>query len=277
MIKRIVLIVAAASALVAQTPDPKDPLYRAKGDHKRQYSFAEAGEMSPYRVYVPASWAPDKRFPLVVMLHGGGLTQDAAFDREPADLKGVVFREADKHEFILVAPMGHKGEYGNTYPMPNRQAPPPDKQGVDPEVLKRNNMLSEKDVLNVLELVSKEYNVDRSRTFLMGNSMGMLGTMSLTAKFPERWTAIGPSDGPGEPSSYPYENFKALAGVMIVHGDSDRVAPIAASREIAANIKALGVDTQFLEVKGGEHGTAWYMALPQIFDFFESHSRRKGH
>src|SRR6266581_3235726 len=42
--------------------------------------------------------------------------------------------------------------------------------------------LSEKDVMNVLELVRKEFNVDDRRTYLMGHSMGGAGTLYLSTK-----------------------------------------------------------------------------------------------
>ena len=51
--------------------------------------------------------------------------------------------------------------------------------------------LSEKDVMNVLELVRKEFNVDDRRTYLMGHSMGGAGTLYLGTKYASNWAAIG--------------------------------------------------------------------------------------
>ena len=44
--------------------------------------------------------------------------------------------------------------------------------------------LSEKDVMNVLELAQKKFNVDPQRTYLMGHSMGGSGTWHLGMKYP---------------------------------------------------------------------------------------------
>jgi predicted peptidase len=50
--------------------------------------------------------------------------------------------------------------------------------------------LSETDVLNVLAMMKKEFNVDERRTYLMGHSMGGAGTLFLGAKYPAEWAAI---------------------------------------------------------------------------------------
>jgi predicted peptidase len=288
-----------------------DPLYQAKGDHERTYKFEAAGTDSPYRIYVPGSWDGKKKLPLVVILHGANLDHDAAFNREPADLKGELFREADKHGFILVAVEGYAGgSYGSTYPLtlsqslhpgpggpgaapgapggaapatagPPRDPTTPELNGGGPprvamtaEERTHNGALAEQDVLNVIRIVSKEYGTDPARLYLMGNSMGMIGTMSLAAKYPKMFTALGPSDGPVDPTSYPYEKLKGIGGVMITHGEADPVAPIDDSEVMAWEIKKQGIDSQFVRVPKGGHGDSWYRALPQIFDFYDAHPSR---
>jgi dipeptidyl aminopeptidase/acylaminoacyl peptidase len=300
-------VMDANLALSAQTPDP---LYQAKGDHERTYTFTEAGIDSPYRIYVPQAWDGKKKLPLVVILHGANLTHDAAFDREPASLKGELFREAEKHGFILVAVEGYEGgSYGNSFPLtlsqslhpgmggppgarpgPAGQAPRPrvvdptapelnggmaPRKVLTPEELARARMLAEADVLNVIRVVSAEYNTDPTRLYMMGNSMGMIGTLHIAQKYPKLLTAIGPSDGPVDPTSYPYETLKGIGGVMIVHGENDPVAPIDDSEVMAYLIKKQGIDTEFVRVPNGGHGDSWYTALPKIFDFFDAHPKRK--
>jgi poly(3-hydroxybutyrate) depolymerase len=325
--------VAIAVAPGAFAQSGGNPLYRATGDHERTYKFVEAGIDSPYRVYVPATWDGKKKLPLVVILHGGGLTHDAAFDREPAELKGVLEREADKHGFIVVGVEGYHGAaYGNTYPGPlsqyvhffNNTVPRgphrPDRPigdewlpsgpmpavpgggargaGAKPatqandvtapelnrprspaprptaEEVVRDNKLAEQDVLNVIGIVSKEYGTDPSRLYLMGNSMGGIGTYYFAAKYPRMFTAIAPSDGPIDPTFYPYENAKGIGGVLIVHGEDDSVAPIDDSEVMAYLFRKQGIDTVFDPVAKGAHGDSWYRVLPQIFDFYEAHPRR---
>ena len=50
--------------------------------------------------------------------------------------------------------------------------------------------VSEKDVMNVLDMIRKEFNVDERRTYLMGHSMGGAGALYLGVKYPSNWAAI---------------------------------------------------------------------------------------
>jgi predicted peptidase len=49
--------------------------------------------------------------------------------------------------------------------------------------------------MNVLALVEKEYAVDTSRVFLMGHSMGGMGTWYLGQKYADKWAALGVMSG----------------------------------------------------------------------------------
>lgn len=78
--------VAATSLIVAaqvwgQTPG-------AKGDQQRSYYFTEAGQETPYRLYVPQSYDAEVGAPLVVALHGYGGDQNTFFQAVP-DLPAV--------------------------------------------------------------------------------------------------------------------------------------------------------------------------------------------
>src|SRR5205823_11075529 len=52
--------------------------------------------------------------------------------------------------------------------------------------------LSEKDVLNVLALVRKEFTIDDKRIYLMGHSMGGAGAWHLGTKYPNLWAGLAP-------------------------------------------------------------------------------------
>ena len=93
MQRRLALVILlAASPLFAQAQQPASgpgtpdeelanaPQARgAKGDQQRHYFFAEARAEMPYRLYVPQSYDPAKKTPLVVALHGYGGNQDYFF------------------------------------------------------------------------------------------------------------------------------------------------------------------------------------------------------
>lgn len=251
------------------------PVPQQTGDQHRLYDFAAAGASSGYRLYVPQSWAPGRKLPMVVILHGHSGDENSPFDKATGDLKGIVQTSAEKYGFIVVAPRGYgKADFGNTYPIPDRQAFKGDANPGSEQEVKRNNDLSEQDALNVVELVSREYCTDPQRLYLMGNSGGSMGTLFLAAKYPQLWAAISASDGPVEPSLYPFEKLKGLQGARILHGELDTTASMDAMKEIAQKIAQQGVDTEFLLVPGERHGTAWYRELPRTFEFFQSRVKR---
>ncbi len=76
---------------------------------------------------------------------------------------------------------------------------------------RRRGEYSEKDVLEVLRLMKAAYNVDESRIYLMGHSMGAIGTWALGAKYPQTWAALVAFSGVGAPSLA--DNMKAHAAV----------------------------------------------------------------
>src|SRR6185295_8489973 len=91
---------------------------------------------------------------------------------------------------------------------------------------------SEKDVMNVIEMIRKEFNVDERRMYLMGHSMGGAGTIYLGSKYPKLWAAIAAE----APAAMGMNNDRTRilqsikdAGVplFVVQGDADEAVPIA--------------------------------------------------
>ena len=52
----------------------------------------------------------------------------------------------------------------------------------------------------MLRLMKAAYNVDESRIYLIGHSMGAIGTWALGAKYPQTWAALVPFSGVGSPA-----------------------------------------------------------------------------
>jgi predicted peptidase len=257
--------------LIAASGFAADPLFQSKGDHARTYNHPDAPGEQPYRVFVPSTWTPGKALPMVVVLHGGGSNQNTPFERND----NILAKEAEKHGFIIVSPLGGgpSGGYGAPYrPVfaPGANRPPAADRPAAPDTPERR--ISESDVMMVTERTAAEYGVDRKRIYLMGNSMGSMGTFYLAQKYQGKWCAIGPSDGPVEPSSYPYDRATYLNGAIFVHGDNDTLASIDATKQMVENFRKVGIETKFIEVKGGTHTGSWAEVLPQTFDFFAAHT-----
>ena len=65
------------------------------------------------------------------------------------------------------------------------------------------------DALEVLELAKKKFNIDENRVYLTGHSMGGHGTWFMSATYPDKFAAIGPSAGWITFHSYRFANAPA--------------------------------------------------------------------
>lgn len=257
------LALIAAVSLAAGDASLRAADRRATGDLRLSYAMSEAhGEQVPYRVFLPSSWTDQRKWPLVVVLHGYGGTADSAFD----DAKGALEEQAEKHGFVIVAPNGFNGmaDYGANLPLPSKLGRLGKPLRMSPEA---ESALAEADVLHVLDRVRTDYNIDSRRIYLMGNSMGMTGVLHLAGKMPETWCAISPSDGPPW-RDYPVERLKPIAGALFVNGGRDDIANPADTQQLAERARAAGVNAHVHIVPQGTHASAWIDYLPETFAFF---------
>jgi predicted peptidase len=254
---------------LAQAPQTRG----AKGDQQRHYFFRDAGAEMPYRLFVPASYDAGRKTPLVVALHGYGGNQDyffAALESLPELL--------EKHGFIFVAPLGYStgGWYGAPLDIPgNRprssgQPPPPQTQ--TPAEQRRERALSEADVMNVVALVTAEYNVDPDRTYLMGHSMGGMGTYVLGQKYAEKWAAIAVMSGTLADATYSLERLRNV-GVMLSAGEQETAVVEAVQAQIET-MNELGITTSSWVAPGATHGSMIAPTLPKVLEFFADKVRK---
>ena len=285
-------------------PQPVDQRVQIRTHH-----FAETNEDIPYALFVSSKVKKDKKAPMIVTLHGIGGTHTTMMRPKAIDLA-----EAGGYILVAPMGYNPRGWYGapapngrrGAPPAPNAAAPngatpspappnaaaappPPDaaaarpqgRRGALPPGLLNNpndppnlRELSEKETLEVVDLVRKEFKVDDDRTYVMGHSMGGAGTLYLAIKYPQRWAAaaaLAPAaftvdaQGLGKIPKMP---------IMLVHGDMDTVVPVSVGRAWAAAMKAVPLKTyQYIEVPGGDHGTVIDSHQAEIYAFFAKHSR----
>jgi predicted esterase len=248
--------IAAAEAVVAAAKGGKDPFKGKTGDMERHYLLEGANEIMPYRVYVPKAYGATA-LPLVIALHGLGANEDSFFDsysKLPPQL-------AEKHGFLMAAPLGYRvdGFYGSTI------------MGSGDAAARRRVEYSEKDVMEVLKLMKANYKVDDSRIYLIGHSMGAIGTWAIASKYPDIWAALVPFSGVGSPALA--ERMKGIPQ-FVVHGDNDPTVNVSGSRTMVAALKKLGADVTYLEVRGGNHTDVVVPNLELAFDFLSTQKKK---
>lgn len=256
--------ISQAEEILAALEAHKDPFAGATGLLERHYAFAQAGEIMPYRVYVPKAFDAGKSYPLIIALHGLGGTETTMLPQANAPLAKM----AEEHGYIVASPMGYRrnGGYGRLPP------------GASDTAAAQLVRLSEEDVMNVLKLMRAQYKIDPSRIYLMGHSMGASGTWNLGTKYADIWAALGPIAGAPPVEMIPVQKLKDNGvPVMVVHGDADRTAPVEGSRALVAEMKKLGVTHEYIEVPGGTHGDVVGPNIPKIVEYFNQHTRAAKH
>jgi poly(3-hydroxybutyrate) depolymerase len=249
---------AAAEAVAAVAKTGKNPFAGKTGDLKRHYMLESANEIMPYRMYVPTAYNGTRAFPLIIALHGLGGTEDAFFTGYGSTTPPL----AEQHGYIVAAPLGYRvdGSYG--WGLGNPPADP---------ATRRLQERSEQDVMQVLELVKRQYRIDDNRIYLLGHSMGAIGTWKIGPKYPSIWAALAPISGSGAPATL--ERIRNVPEI-VVHGDDDRTVNVQGSRTMVAKMKELGIEVKYIEVPSGSHGGVVAPNLAAIFDFFDAHRKR---
>ena len=272
----------------APKPKPKmifNPFQMDSRAKELSYHFKDTDEDLKYCLFVSSKVSNDKKAPLIVTLHGLGAGPSIMFSKQAVDL-------AEEGGYILVGPMGYneRGWYGMPFRRPEGKTQPKTAQTDDnsaPKPKPKTSMffnpndppnlreLSEKDVMNVLDIIRSKYNVDENRIYLMGHSMGGAGTLYLGVKYPAIWAALAPIAPAAfgiEPESL--EKIKNMP-IIFVHGAADEVVPVDISRKWAAKAKELNMTYEFKELEGISHGPVITAALPDVYEFFSKHSKSK--
>ena len=135
-------------------------------------SIVSSNEKREYLLYVPQSYDPARPTPLVITLHGGALW--------PAVQKDISQwnRLADSHGFIVVYPAGLR--LHDTGPRGWRVTSP------GPGLAKDVRFISD-----LIDHLGKSYNVDPTRIYANGLSIGGGMTFALSCTLPDRIAAAG--------------------------------------------------------------------------------------
>jgi predicted peptidase len=254
----------------------------------RMYHFEDTNEDLPYSLYVSSKVKKDQKAPLVVTLHGLGAPQTIMMGKTAIDL-------AEEAGYILVAPMGYNtgGWYGSpvgTGPGRGKGKGAPAAATAPTAAAKGKGFggfgggnqpanlreLSEKDTMNVIAMVRKEFKVDDKRIYIMGHSMGGAGALYLGSKYPKMFSAVA-AEAPAAFWQTRKETLQpmkdAKVPVMIVHGDIDEVVPVTNTLAWVDAMKELKMKYEFIEQPGITHGPVIESGLKPIYEFFAKHKK----
>jgi len=185
------------------------------------------GSESKYVVFVPLDYKGDNPYPTILFLHGAGETKGGTKPPVEVGIGPAIKKREKTFPFITIIPQSQKRSW---------QADGEDAQRA----------------LAILDDVQKEYKVDPKRIYLTGLSMGGFGTWSLAAKYPDRWAAIVPICGGGDP-----KNAAKIKDIpcWCFHGDADTAVKVDASRKMIDALKEAGAKPKYDEYPGVGHNS----------------------
>ena len=135
----------------------------------------------------------------------------------------------------------------------------------------------ELDALNGLVLSAmKTYNVDESRIYLTGLSMGGYGAWHLAEAYPRLFAAVVPICGGAQPMIGFPERIKALKKVPIwaFHGAKDNVVPVERSQELVDVLKKNDGNVRFTIYPDASHDS-WTETYdnPELYEWLLKQKR----
>ncbi len=188
---------------------------------------------------------PQKKWPLILFLHGMG---ERGSNLELVKKHGIpkIVEQKEDFPFITLSP----------------QCPADSWWPVEIEAL--NALLDE---------VVTKYAVDPDRLYLTGLSMGGYGAWSLAMAYPERFAALAPICGGGDP-----EKVGVLKDVpvWVFHGAKDPIVPLAESEKMVNALQACGGNIRLTIYPDAEHDS-WTQTYenPELYEWFLTHTRRQ--
>jgi predicted peptidase len=239
---RFLLLALAIAAPIRRAPAAEP----AAGKQVKQTLEAKASDdLRPdYWLYLPEKYgeSKDQRWPLLLFLHGAGERGD---DLELVKKHGPP-KLADKQAFPFVV--------------------------VSPQCAKEKRWNAEA-LGKLLDEVVAKHRVDKDRVYVTGLSMGGAGTWRLAAAYPDRFAAIMPICGGGDPKTA--ERIKHIP-TWVFHGAKDQAVKLQRSEEMVDALKAAGGKPEFTVYPDANHDS-WTETYnnPKVYDWLLKHKRGK--
>ena len=194
-------------------------------------TFTRDGRQMPYRLFIPRAAASLAPQPLIVWLHGAsgvGTDNAAQITTGGNEIGSRLWIRSDiqaKYPSFVVAP---QSPFDQTWGSPSTAKP----------------TVYGKLVLDLIDELAREFSIDRTRIYLVGQSRGGIGVWDLITKRPDLFAAAVPVCAVGDPGK-----IAAAADVKVwaFHGANDIGMPVKTAREMIAALKAAGGTVKYTE------------------------------
>lgn len=197
----------------------------------------------PFRVYVPKDYQKEGSSSLILTLHGASANEHTFLDEYVSQGTNYTKKNSEEFNYIIASPSG-RGPFGGY---------------IDD---------SEQDVIDVRDTMLKLFNIKNNRVFLMGHSMGGIGTWLVGMRHSEKFSALVPFAGQPEADKIAFENAPDMP-VLFIYGEKDKIAPINKAKELDAIAKEKLNNYQFKVYSEANHFNIGILGMKDAFLFFE--------
>lgn len=223
--------------------------------YERMKFTAEDGTVLNYRQLRPIETAKCKKFPLIIFMHGLG---ERGTDNEKQLFHGsqIFLNPVNREDYpaYVLFPQCPETAFWAYPHFPSLSEMHAAKEMPAPF----------KAVKELIDSYLTRPDIDRSRVYIIGLSMGGMATFDMVARFPDTFAAAIPICGAIDPS-----RLEGLEGVSfrIFHGDADKSVPVECSRSAYKALKKSRCKVEYYEFPGCGHGS-WNPAFTRD-DFME--------
>lgn len=220
--------------------------YAQNLDAYKKEIFVKDNDSLPYRILLPKNFDSNKRYPLILFLHGSG---ERGSDNELQLTHGsdLFLKEQvrDTYEAIVVFP-----QCASNMSWTNVRF---GRNGYN-EVFNFPSEISYNLHLNLVEgliiSLKETFKLDMNRLYVGGLSLGGMGTFELVHRNPNLFAAAFPICGGSNPLIA--EEIKNTS-LWIFHGDADNVVPPELSTKMYQALKAVNADVKLTIYPGVGH------------------------
>ncbi len=233
-------------------------------------SFTAAdGHVLPYRLYSPAFYDENVRYPVLIYLHGRGQRGSD----NPSSLYGSqLFRGPNSivspngqdafPAFVIVPQCADEPAHqewahwiGNTEDMPFTGL------GADGSYMQHEEPWpSAQAVRELVDVLVSDLSIETERIYLTGESMGGFGTWEFTTRWPDVWAAGVPMAGFSDRTKV--EQILHIP-FWVFHGDADTSNPVEGSRAMVQALEDAGGSALYTEYPRTGHGETFQRAWSQ--------------
>jgi len=230
-----------------------------------------------YYLFIPINRNPQKKYPLVLLLHGGD--ERANVNNPPDQNRNVLLNQ----DYVKVWGPGIPGQstpgVQTQYPTfvvvpqvdnPQHWVDVPTSQGS--YTLAAHPTDSLRMAKEIVDALLKQYpGIDPYRLYITGLSMGGYGTWDAIERWPDYFAAAAPLAGAGDPSK---ATRLVNLPIWAFHGSGDGGVPVSGSRDMVQAIKFAGGHPRYTEYASAGHEIwAQVYSTPAFFSWlFSQHS-----